>query len=81
MVVTAVEQVNRLRIRFEEGLDPESGRMRTSFQSWGNVKAEAPDQDVWDVANTLVILTDKTVYDVLLNEGNCSPNKEVIPDG
>ena len=30
MAVTAVEQVNQLRIRFEEGLDPETGRMRTS---------------------------------------------------
>ncbi|MCX6090317.1 MAG: hypothetical protein NTX88_08145 [Candidatus Atribacteria bacterium] len=41
MAVTAVEQVNWLHIRFEEGLDPESGRMQTSSPSWGNVKAAA----------------------------------------
>jgi len=69
VAVTAVEQVNRLRIRFEEGLGPETGRMRTSSQSWGNVKAAAPDQDVWDVASALFALTDKTMYDVFLNEG------------
>ena len=69
MVVTAVEQVNRLRIRFEEGLDPDTGRMKTSSVSWGNVKPAAPDQDVWDVAVALTDLSDKTVYDVFLNEG------------
>ena len=69
MAVTAVEQINRLRIRFEEGIDSETGKMRTSSQSWGNVKAEAPDQDVWDVATALSGLSDKTVYDVFLNEG------------
>jgi len=69
MAVTAVEQINRLRIRFEEGIDPDSGKMKTSSQSWGNVKAEAPDQDVWDVATALSGLSDKTVYDVFLNEG------------
>lgn len=69
MAVTAVEQTNRLRIRFEEGLDPESGRMKTSSVSWGNVKPAAPDQDVWDVAVALTDLSDKAVYDVFLNEG------------
>jgi len=69
MAVTAVEQTNRLRIRFEEGLDPESGKLKTSSQSWGNVKAAATDQDVWDVAVVLSGLSDKTVYDVFLNEG------------
>ena len=69
MAVTAVEQVNRLRIRFEEGLDPETGRMTTSSQSWGNVKAATPDQDVWDVVLAISALSDKTVFDVLLNEG------------
>jgi len=69
MAVTAVEQTNRLRIRFEEGLDPESGRMQTSSQSWGNVKAAAPDQDIWDVSVALSGLSDKSVYDVFLNEG------------
>ncbi len=69
MAVTAVEQTNRLRIRFEEGLDPESGKLKTSSQSWGNAKAAATDQDVWDVAVVLSGLSDKTVYDVFLNEG------------
>jgi hypothetical protein len=69
MAVTAVEQTNRLRIRFEEGLDPDTGRMKTSSVSWGNVKPAAPDQDVWDVAVALTDLSDKAVYDVFLNEG------------
>ena len=69
MAVTAVEQTNRLRIRFEEGVDPDTGRMKTSSVSWGNVKPAAPDQDVWDVAVALSGLSDKAVYDVFLNEG------------
>jgi hypothetical protein len=34
-----------------------------------NIKAEAPDQNVWDIATTLLGLSDKTLYDKFLNEG------------
>ncbi|MCX6088798.1 MAG: DUF1659 domain-containing protein [Candidatus Atribacteria bacterium] len=69
MAVIATEQVNRLRIRFENGTNPTTGSAIFVTNSWGNVKAAAPDQDVYDTANALVALSSLTPHDVLLNEG------------
>lgn len=66
--VIVVEQPNRLRIRFNQGMDPETGKPIIRSQSWGGIKPQAEQQDVYDVAYELAQLSQHSVFEYLLEE-------------
>jgi hypothetical protein len=54
--VIVQELPNRLRIRFDEGIDPETGKSILRSKSYGNIKTGVPHQVVYDFGVALAQL-------------------------
>ncbi|WLR43166.1 DUF1659 domain-containing protein [Bacillus carboniphilus] len=60
---------SQLRLIFEEGLD-EQGKTVFSYKSYNNVKAEATAEQLFAVANKLVSLQTKPLFEVERNDSS-----------
>ena len=56
MAVTSIPHNSRLSLIFQTGTDPESGAPIRTTKSYSNIKYDATDQDVYDIAQALVSL-------------------------
>ncbi|MGQ9473149.1 MAG: DUF1659 domain-containing protein [Candidatus Caldatribacteriaceae bacterium] len=66
--VIVTEKTNRLRMRVRSGLDPETGRAVTRTLTFGNIKVNAPHQDIYDVAVLLAGACQYPLVDFTLSE-------------
>jgi hypothetical protein len=66
--VIVQELPNRLRIRFDEGIDPETGKSILRSKSYGNIKTGVPPQVVYDFGVALALLCANPVVDYIFEE-------------
>ena len=63
MAMYPVEQPSSLKIRLDLGT--EDGKAKTRSRTYSNVKVDATDQDVYDVANAITELQKHSVLDII----------------
>lgn len=66
--VIVTEKTNNLRMRVQIGTDPETGRKIVRTLTFGNVKVNAPYQDIYDVAVLLAGACQYPLVDFTLSE-------------
>ena len=66
--VISVPRDSSLQLRLVIGTNPESGAPIIQSKSFGNIKAAALDQDVYDAATALVDLQKYTVDEIKLGK-------------
>lgn len=66
--VIVTEKTNTLRMRVQVGTDPNTGRNIIRTLTFGNIKVNAPHQDVYDVAVLLASACQYPLVDFTLSE-------------
>ena len=64
MAVTSVPYNSRLSLIFQTGVDSESGAPILKTKSYTNVKHDAADQDVYDVASAIANLQKHPLFEI-----------------
>ncbi len=64
MPVSTIDQSSRIRLQFVESRDQE-GREKLSSRSYSNLKAQADDASVYNVAATIAGLQEKEVRAII----------------
>jgi hypothetical protein len=68
MPVVVTEKANALRMRVKVGTNPNTGRDVTRTLTFGNIKVNAPHQDIYDVAVLLAGACQYPLVDFTLTE-------------
>jgi hypothetical protein len=68
MPVVVTEKANALRMRVKVGTNPNTGRDITRTLTFGNIKVNAPHQDIYDVAVLLAGACQYPLVDFTLTE-------------
>lgn len=68
MPVIVTEKTNALRIRVKVGTNPNTGRDITRTLTFGNIKVNAPHQNIYDVAVLLAGACQYPLVDFTLTE-------------
>ena len=65
MAVTTMNNPSSLRVKLDAGRDDSTGNTIVISKTYSNLKYDANNQDVYDVAQALMGLQDYTVLEVL----------------
>ena len=65
MAVTTMNHPSSLRVKLDAGLNDSTGNTIVKSKTYSNLKYDANNQDVYDVAQALMGLQDYTVLEVL----------------
>ncbi|MGL5330559.1 MAG: DUF1659 domain-containing protein [Peptostreptococcaceae bacterium] len=64
MAVVVTNNPTGLRIKFNLGTDPETNKAIIRSRTYSNVKSDADDQDIFDVANVIGSLQKSPIVEV-----------------
>ena len=65
MTVIAAKNPSSLRVKLDAGLNDSTGKTIVKSRTYSNLKHDANNQDVYDVAQALMTLQDYPVIEVL----------------
>ena len=65
MTVIAAKNPSSLRVKLDAGLNDSTGKTIVKSRTYSNLKHDANNQDVYDVAQALMALLDYPVIEVL----------------
>ena len=65
MTVIAAKNPSSLRVKLDAGLNDSTGKTIVKSRTYSNLKHDASNQDVYDVAQALMALQDYPVIEVL----------------
>ena len=65
MTVIAAKNPSSLRVKLDAGLNDSTGKTIVKSRTYSNLKHDANNQDVYDVAQALMALQDYPVIEVL----------------
>lgn len=67
-MVTADKESSQLRLVLEVGIDPTSGRSIQKTKSFSNVKTDASDEGVYNVAQAFLSVQNSTAASIARND-------------
>lgn len=64
MAVLAIKNLSSIKLKLNYGVD-KNGKAITKNKSFSNVKSDATDENIFDVANALAELQDHSLIDII----------------